>query len=84
MDNVGVVQQYNRVMQSSSFGPWLGNQKKLNLEDYVVQKTLDGLFYTLGQEEKKIRTNPAAQTTALLKQVFGGVSRPNQGDEAGR
>jgi hypothetical protein len=48
---------------------------------YVVGKTLDGLFYVLGQEEQKIRNNPAAQTTSLLKQVsqhksgFAGVSR---------
>ncbi len=75
MENVGVIQQYDRVMQSASFGPWLGNQKRLNLDDYVVQKTLDGLFYMLGQEEKKIRTNPAAQTTTLLKQVFGSAAR---------
>lgn len=71
MENVGVVQKYDRVMQSAALGPWLGSQKKLNLDDYVVQKTLDGLFYMLGQEEQRIRTNPAAQTTALLKQVFG-------------
>jgi hypothetical protein len=39
--------------------------------EYVVAKSLDGLFFMLGEEEKKIRTNPAAQTTSLLKQVFG-------------
>jgi len=37
----------------------------------VVSKSLDGLFLVLGQEEQKIRTNPAAQVTPLLKQVFG-------------
>lgn len=79
MERVGVIQQYNRVMQGAAFGPWLGNQKKLNIDDYVVQKTLDGLFYELGQEEKRIRTNPAAQTTALLKQVFGGGARDDEG-----
>ncbi|MBF0254692.1 MAG: DUF4197 family protein, partial [Candidatus Omnitrophica bacterium] len=31
---------------------------------------LDGLFYTIGQEETKIRQNPAARTTELLKKVF--------------
>ncbi|PYP91876.1 MAG: hypothetical protein DMG65_06135 [Candidatus Angelobacter sp. Gp1-AA117] len=41
---------------------------------YVVGRTLDGLFYVLGQQEKKIRTDPAAQTTALLKEVFGKVT----------
>jgi len=38
---------------------------------YVVSKALDGLFYTLGQEEKKIRKDPVARTTSLLKEVFG-------------
>jgi hypothetical protein len=38
---------------------------------YVVARSLDGLFYVLGQEEQKIRTNPAARATDLLKQVFG-------------
>jgi len=37
----------------------------------VVAKSLDGLFYVLAQEEQKIRTNPAARATDLLKQVFG-------------
>jgi hypothetical protein len=36
-----------------------------------VGKILDGLFYVLGQGEQKIRTNPAARATDLLKQVFG-------------
>ena len=37
-------------------------------------KALDGLLYELGQEEEQIRTDPAAQTTALLKEVFGKKS----------
>jgi hypothetical protein len=41
------------------------------VDQFVVTKALDGLFVVLGQEEKKIRTNPAARTTELLKQVFG-------------
>jgi hypothetical protein len=44
---------------------------EFDLDKYVVGKTLDGLFYMLGEEEKKIRKNPAAQTTELLKEVFG-------------
>lgn len=71
MLKVGVIQQYNRLTQKSvaaRFAPG----RNLNLDDYVVTKTLDGLFYELGEEEKKIRKDPAAQTTALLKEVFGG------------
>ena len=70
MENVGVITQFNRVAQNSMAGPLLSN-RNFNLDSYVVGKALDGLFYMLGQEEKQIRTNPAAQTTTLLKQVFG-------------
>jgi uncharacterized protein DUF4197 len=69
MQHVGVVEQYNRVLQSAPGGSALAGE--FDLDKYVVSKTLDGLFYMLGEEEKKIRQNPAAQTTALLKEVFG-------------
>lgn len=69
MEKVGVVAQYDRFVESSGAGTFLSNE--FDLDKYVVGKTLDGLFYMLGQEEKKIRKDPAAQTTALLKEVFG-------------
>lgn len=50
-----------------------GTSQSFDLTAYVVQKSLDGLFYMVGQEEQKIRTNPAAQVTPLLRQVFGGL-----------
>ncbi|HYN15876.1 MAG TPA: DUF4197 family protein [Terriglobales bacterium] len=70
MENVGVIKQYNQLMQNSVAAPLLGDQS-FNLDKYVVGKTLDGLFYMLGEEEKKIRENPVAQTTSLLREVFG-------------
>lgn len=72
--NVGVVKQYNKLMQNSLAAPLL-QSKGFDLDDYVVGKTLDGLFYMLGQEEKQIRKNPAAQTTTLLKEVFGKLGK---------
>ena len=69
MENVGVIKQFNRVMSSSVAGPLAG--QGFNLDRYVVGKSLDGLFYMLGEEEKKIRKDPAAQATSLLQQVFG-------------
>jgi hypothetical protein len=51
--------------------PFGGTAKSFDITEYVVGKTLDGLFLMLGQEEKKIRTDPAAQVTSLLKEVFG-------------
>jgi hypothetical protein len=69
MERVGVVQQYNQVIKGAPGGSVIAGQ--FDLDKYVVSKTLDGLFHVLGEEEKQIRKNPAAQTTALLKEVFG-------------
>ncbi len=59
-----------------SLGSMLGgnNREKpsLDIDSYVVSKALAGLFYEVGQQEVKIRTNPAAQVTPLLKTIFGG------------
>lgn len=70
MENVGAITQFNQLAQNSMAGTVLANQN-LNRDCYVVGKTLDGLFYMLGQEEKQIRTDPRTQTTKLLKEVFG-------------
>lgn len=47
----------------------------LDLDAYVTEKTLDGLFLKVAAEEKAIRTNPVARSTDLLKKVFGAVGR---------
>ena len=43
----------------------------LSLADYTTQKAVDGLFVLLANEEAKIRKNPAARTSDILKSVFG-------------
>lgn len=70
MDNVGVTKKYSNLMGVASKLPF-GKPGALDIDQYVVSKSLDGLFFVLGQEETKIRKNPAAQVTPLLKQVFG-------------
>jgi hypothetical protein len=42
-----------------------------DVDNYMAGKSVNGLFYTLAPEEQKIRTNPAARVTDLLKDVFG-------------
>jgi len=69
IEDVGVIKQYNGMLEGAPGGAALAG--RFDLDKYVVGKTLDGLFYMLGQEESKIRKNPAAQTTSLLKEVFG-------------
>ncbi|HLW71943.1 MAG TPA: DUF4197 domain-containing protein [Candidatus Binataceae bacterium] len=77
MQKYSVSRQYEALMgksqSASPLGGLLGGgaSQKLDIDHYVVSKALDGLFYEVGQEEKKIRTNPAAQVTPLLRQVFG-------------
>jgi hypothetical protein len=66
----GVTRQYDALMQQYKSIPFAKNQD-LDISHYVVSKALDGLFYELGQEERKIRQDPAAQTTNLLREVFG-------------
>jgi hypothetical protein len=70
MENVGVVRQYDKLMQNPLAASFSQN-KDFDLDKYVVGKTMDGLFYMIGEEEKKIRHDPAAQTTELLREIFG-------------
>lgn len=65
----GVTKKYDHVIKTAPGGSAIANE--FDLDKYVASKTLDGLFYLLGQEEIKIRTTPSAQTTPLLKEVFG-------------
>jgi hypothetical protein len=45
--------------------------ESLDIETYVTTKAVDGLFLLVAEEEKKIRKNPAARVTPLLREVFG-------------
>ena len=74
MNENGVTQQYEALSSKLNLIPF-ARSENLDINNYVVGKALDGLFYMLAQEERKIRTNPAARTTDLLKEVFG-KSRP--------
>jgi hypothetical protein len=71
MKDVGVIQQYDQLKAAYQSVPLSSALPAVDIESYVVSKALDGLFYVLGQEEKQIRTNPAAQVTGILKKVFG-------------
>jgi hypothetical protein len=51
--------------------PALGTLEEIDLTDYVTQKTLDGLFLLMGEEESRIREDPEARTSDLLREIFG-------------
>lgn len=70
MDEVGVVRSYDQLVSRYAAIPFT-KPPALDIRSYVTEKALDGLFTVLGQEERRIRTDPAARTTELLRQVFG-------------
>ena len=69
MSEVGVTQAYKSVDQKIRALPYT-KSLSLDLDAYVTDKALDGLFFMLAEEEKKIRQDPAARVTDLLKKVF--------------
>ncbi|MCW8884248.1 MAG: DUF4197 domain-containing protein [Motiliproteus sp.] len=70
MKQVGVTRYYQQMVDEASKYPLVGDMD-LNLENHVTDKALEGLFVMLAAEEKKIRQDPVARSTDLLKQVFG-------------
>ncbi|HTO71033.1 MAG TPA: DUF4197 domain-containing protein [Myxococcota bacterium] len=70
MQKVGVAKQYDALVGEYTKTPFT-SAPKLDLNGYVTDEALAGLFKVVGDEEKKIRKDPAARATDLLKQVFG-------------
>jgi Protein of unknown function (DUF4197) len=70
MSENDVTKQYEGLMGNVPQMPFM-KSSSLDINTYVVNQALNGLFYMLGQQEKAIRQNPAARTTGLLKEVFG-------------
>ncbi len=70
MSQYGVANQYQALMGKYQSIPFASKFPAPSIEDYTVQRSLDGLFLTLGEQEKQIRQNPAARSTELLRQVF--------------
>ena len=69
MAQTGVVQQYHALIGRFDAIPFAKSQT-FDIDGYVTNKALDGLFHVVGEQEKLIRTNPAARTTELLREVF--------------
>ena len=69
MAQTGVVQQYHALIGRFDAIPFAKSQT-FDIDGYVTNKALDGLFHVVGEQEKLIRTNPAARTTELLRDVF--------------
>ena len=72
MAKVKLAEAYDEIAASGAkFG--LVKEEDSNLEDYVTRKALDGLFVGIADEEKKIRENPKAAASSIVKKVFGAL-----------
>ncbi|SPE60734.1 conserved exported hypothetical protein [Verrucomicrobia bacterium] len=81
-DQTGVTSTYKRLMEKAntgnafgSFGRSVLGSDAIDVDAYVTNKALDGLFKMVAEEEKRIRESPVARTSDLLQKVFGAVAK---------
>lgn len=68
---VGVTQQYKSLVSDYTPLLQLAGVQNTDLDAYVTDEAVDGLFYMIAAEEERIRRDPRARTTELLRKVFG-------------
>jgi hypothetical protein len=69
LQNVGATRHFMDLNSQLKTIPF-ADKASLDLDQYVTEKSLNGLFFMLAEEEKKIRSDPAARTSDLLRKVF--------------
>jgi hypothetical protein len=71
-EKIGLAQQYNGLVdQAGKFGVSGGGV--VRIENFVTDKALDGLFFMIGAEERKIRSDPVGASSAIVRKVFGAL-----------
>ncbi|MFD2450323.1 DUF4197 domain-containing protein [Ideonella paludis] len=70
-EQVALADKYNAVAGKAS-GLGLVKKEDTNIQAYVTRKSLDGLYFMIGEEEKKIRRDPVGTGSDILRKVFGG------------
>ena len=69
---VQLAQKYDRIAKKAQ-GFGLVKPEDASIDHYVTRKALDGLYFMIGEEEKKIRRDPVGTGSALLSKVFGAL-----------
>ena len=75
MDEVGVTSAYKKMIGKADFLSSFVDKDSLDIDKYVTEKTLDGLFLKLAAEEARIRKDPVARSSELLKKVFSEFAK---------
>lgn len=71
LERLGVIKQYKRVLKADPGGNAIANE--FDVDKYVVEQTLNGIFEVMASEESNIRSQPGAQNSDVIKVVFGGA-----------
>ena len=69
MKGVGITRQYDELVGRYQAIPFVKSET-FDINRHFLTKALDGLFHVPGEEERKIRTNPAGKVPDLLKEIF--------------
>jgi hypothetical protein len=75
LDKVGASQYYSQAVTAYNKVPFTMNKVDPDIENYVTQKAISGLFLEIAQQELQIRQNISARPTALLQKVFGYAAK---------
>lgn len=71
---VGLAEKYNRIAERGA--QWgLVDARQARIEAYVTQKTLDGLFFTIAEQERAIRHDPVGAATGMASKIFGLIGK---------
>ena len=72
-EQVGVTQKYKQMIGRYGFLGRVVGQDASDIDGYVTEKAMDGLFLLIADEEKRIRRDPVGRTSAILRAVFGAI-----------
>ena len=72
-EQVGVTQKYKQMVGRYGFLGRVVGQDASDIDGYVTEKAMDGLFLLIADEEKRIRRDPVGRTSAILRAVFGAI-----------
>ena len=72
-EQVGVTQKYKQMMGRYGFLGRVVGKDASDIDGYVTEKALDGLFLLIADEERRIRRDPVGRTSAILRAVFGSI-----------
>ena len=73
-NSVGVTDSYKKMINKAGFLAKYVDKDSLDIDQYITDKAIDGLFVKIAVEEKRIREDPVARTTDILKNVFGSLT----------